>query len=109
MCGLINSRVPAPGVWLLEHVVDSDRSPCEAYPVLAEAIGDHLATEWNRRPANRPRESRGRADRLLYSPPLNDLSRSLVALDQDPDQQRANCAICAAAYSSSTTVIPIRG
>src|SRR5258705_9192407 len=67
MCGLINSRVPAPGVWLLEHVVDSDRSPCEAYPVLAEAIGGHLVTEWNRRPANRPRESRGRADRLLYS------------------------------------------
>ena len=41
---MINSRVPAPGVWLLEHVVDSDRSPCEAYPVLAEAIGGHLVT-----------------------------------------------------------------
>src|ERR1700674_4776482 len=39
----------------------------EQIDALPEAIGDHLATEWNRRPANRPRESRGRADRLLYS------------------------------------------
>src|SRR6202163_1219741 len=39
----------------------------EQIDALPEAIGDHSATEWNRRTASRPRTSRGRADRLLYS------------------------------------------